>query len=769
MICYFIVLISIVYLSGTKYFYQILMSPNYLPRLALWLVLLNCCVPAAFTQSSTLPQQQEIAALLKKANRSGPKDTVTTKQLIQQAEDLATSLRNDTCLAQVNSARGVLYAQLGAAQTALGYFEKQLSFARASGYQQHIAVALRNTANILADLGNTDLALARFRQAIDICRKVKLPQEESRNLVNIGITTMGIGRYDQSMAALQEALSLNEKINDQDEIAYVQYTLAGLFNRMKNFDKALEYNQLALQSFRQLKNELIVSSILFNMATIQTKRGQFEEAKNNLTSILPYFEKINSSERLRKTYVQLLNIADQTNNETDAANYLQLALQYSKMNGAAVNDVGILINQARMDILNKRYPEAEQKLQSSLTMAQKANAYLEILNVRRQLIVLYQESGQPAKAVRALAEYDLAKEKVLNEENLSRLNELQTQYETEKKESRIALLDKENNIKGLQIRNDQLELERKQELITRQEQSLTITGLELKNKQQLLLNQQLDADKQAQNIKDLEKQSQLQHLELANRTLAVRQRNYAIMAILVAVAAIGMLVYSFYRRQKLRQEHRLQEEIYKQQEIATKAVFDGEQQERIRIARDLHDSIGQMLSVVQMNLSTLDNNIPVTHHTRQLVDKTITEVRNISHNLIPEELNFGLFNALEDMVRKINEAGSTQIALHMPADIHQLQLAQQNELSVYRIVQEVLHNMIRHAQASQIRIEVQRYDQLLTLVIKDNGQGFDTTAIRESKGIGWKNIAARVHLLNGQLQIVSERLSGTTIEISIPA
>jgi signal transduction histidine kinase len=151
------------------------------------------------------------------------------------------------------------------------------------------------------------------------------------------------------------------------------------------------------------------------------------------------------------------------------------------------------------------------------------------------------------------------------------------------------------------------------------------------------------------------------------------------------------------------------------------------------------------------------------------VDKTITEVRNISHNLIPEELNFGLFNALDDMANKINEAGGARVAVNIPEDIRRLQLTRQNELSIYRIVQEVLNNMIKHAHATQITLDMERMGRSLRMVIKDNGKGFDTTAIHDSKGIGWKNISARVHLLNGDLHVRSERLSGTTIEISIPA
>lgn len=251
----------------------------------------------------------------------------------------------------------------------------------------------------------------------------------------------------------------------------------------------------------------------------------------------------------------------------------------------------------------------------------------------------------------------------------------------------------------------------------------------------------------------------------------ISKRNYWLFgsfALLLLVAAVGFLIF---RNNRYRQEKRLQTEIHKQQEIATRSLFEGEQKERIRLARDLHDSIGQMLSVVKMNVSNLNyqyqNNTSIAG-TLELVDKTIAEVRNISHNLIPEELNFGLFTALENMCDKINTNGATRVDMDVPDDMREYQFEKTNELSIYRIVQEVLNNMIKHSQASHIAINALRNANSLTIAIRDNGKGFDTSKINELKGLGWKNIAARINMLDGQLQVRSEQLTGTQIEITIP-
>jgi len=277
---------------------------NYLPRTALLLAFIVCCAVKSAAQKLASPEETEIAALIKKAKTAGPKDTTTAKTLFQQAEALAGKIHNDTCLAQVYNAWGIMYAQADVSKkTTLYYFEKQLQHAQASGYEKQVSVALRNTANILSDMGDNTTAITRYQKALEICRRLKMPEQESSNLVNLGIVYMSMGQYGPSMESLLNALRVSESINDLPQVAYVQYTTAGLYSRMKNFDKALEYNQLALQSFRKLDNQLIVNSILFNMATIQIKKKEYAEAKTNLLSTLPYFEKINSQERQRKVYV----------------------------------------------------------------------------------------------------------------------------------------------------------------------------------------------------------------------------------------------------------------------------------------------------------------------------------------------------------------------------------------------------------------------------------------------------------------------------------
>lgn len=258
------------------------------------------------------------------------------------------------------------------------------------------------------------------------------------------------------------------------------------------------------------------------------------------------------------------------------------------------------------------------------------------------------------------------------------------------------------------------------------------------------------------------KQNLINHQEFE-----IKQKNNWL--IFGGILFLTFLISAFfiYRSYQHKQEKKLQKEIFRQQELETKALFDGEQNERIRIARDLHDSVGQMLSLVKMNLSSQEQTSE-NENIQSLVDKTISEVRNISHNLIPEELNFGIFPALENLSDKVNASSTTKMELNIPEEVREIKFQKQNELSIYRIVQEVINNMIKHADASSINLSISKLERSLIINIKDNGKGLDNDSISNSKGIGWKNINARVHMMDGKIKIESEKLAGTQIEITLP-
>jgi len=274
-----------------------------------------------------------------------------------------------------------------------------------------------------------------------------------------------------------------------------------------------------------------------------------------------------------------------------------------------------------------------------------------------------------------------------------------------------------------------------------------------------------DAETKYQTQKALRDRDRLgyeRNIQAAAARAALNQRNSVIaisgLSLLALLSIFGFAWHIRTSRARIQEEKR-----------ATRAIFEGEQTERIRIARDLHDSIGQMLAVVKMRLSSNTSEEPENKTIiTNLLDKTITEVRSISHNLIPEDLNFGAIRALENLCTQMGVDGGIKVSLKVDDNVRAQQINPEFGLSLYRIVQEVLSNMIKHSDASEINMDITQRAGMMNLLLADNGKGFDTSLIAQSSGIGWRNIYARVALLNGTIQVRSENLSGTTIQITIP-
>jgi signal transduction histidine kinase len=243
----------------------------------------------------------------------------------------------------------------------------------------------------------------------------------------------------------------------------------------------------------------------------------------------------------------------------------------------------------------------------------------------------------------------------------------------------------------------------------------------------------------------------------------------AVIFILLIASILGFYIYTISQKSK---NARLVAELEKER---FKAVIEAQEMERKRIAGDLHDSVGQMLSLSKLQLSEImdSSNMYSPEHEQMLerstriIDEACQEVRNISHNLMPGPLiRLGLPAAVKDLVRKIN--ASNKIHVSFASNLYDSRLNENIEISVYRIIQEIFNNILKHAQATEIGISlIRQAEEKLELSITDNGIGFDTGEIIKSSGIGWKNIYSRLAIINGTLNINSKKNSGTCIEIKV--
>ena len=224
--------------------------------------------------------------------------------------------------------------------------------------------------------------------------------------------------------------------------------------------------------------------------------------------------------------------------------------------------------------------------------------------------------------------------------------------------------------------------------------------------------------------------------------------------------------------QKRKSEHqkKIQLEIIKQQDLSMKAVIEAEEKERQRIAADLHDGIGQLLSAAKMNLSAVEDDVleskkPIMEKAIALIHESAKEVRDVAHNLMPNVLlKKGLSNAVQEFLNKI-DGRVIQVKLH--AEGINTKLESNVEAVLYRVIQECVNNVIKHSKASHLDIGITMDNEGISVSIEDNGVGFNPAQIK-SDGIGLSNTRSRIEYLKGQMDIDSSPGKGTLIAIFVP-
>ncbi|GAB3643989.1 sensor histidine kinase [Spirosoma arcticum] len=250
-------------------------------------------------------------------------------------------------------------------------------------------------------------------------------------------------------------------------------------------------------------------------------------------------------------------------------------------------------------------------------------------------------------------------------------------------------------------------------------------------------------------------------------------------AVLLVMAVFIIIFVAYYQQKQAKQQLALNELQQQHRRELMAATFRGQEEERKRLAEDLHDGIGTMLSVTKMSLNQLERqmNGEITmrtslqvQKTRSMIDETMTNVRRISRDLVPTTLErFGLVAALEELADRVTD-GELEVHLDCPETI--ADLPSPLTLMLYRIAQELVNNAIRHARARCITIQLHCLDTEFRMSVLDDGVGFDFDVVMENKqgGLGLRNIESRLSVMNGHatFDVAPGRGSQIHVQVRLP-
>lgn len=247
-----------------------------------------------------------------------------------------------------------------------------------------------------------------------------------------------------------------------------------------------------------------------------------------------------------------------------------------------------------------------------------------------------------------------------------------------------------------------------------------------------------------------------------------RQRTWLI-ALIVSFLALVMLGYLFYNRYRLKQKHILSEAVIREQQLGLNAVIEAQEAERKRIAKDLHDGIAQELVALKLGFEHLrsQKESPKFDTLMHSLDDACKEIRTISHVMMPPTLEYqGLPSSLAMLLRSSLEHAGVQH--HFENLGVNERLDEKVEIGMYRIAQELINNIIKHAHAKEVIVQLQKMGANVILRVEDNGQSFDFEAAKQKGSMGLLNILSRVRTLGGTFVCEPSVPSGTISVVRVP-
>lgn len=670
-------------------------------------------------------------------NKMRPKESFT---YFTRAQELFNPQKNKLELANLNVFRGRAHSIAEQPYVAIGFFEKALPYFINTKNNEGLLAVYNNLGVVYNNLGESSSAIEHFIKALKISEQNKLANNHLL-LNNLGKLFYDTDNFAEARKYFLLCISESKLASDVMTLGKAQLNYGNLFIKEDNAAKAIEYWQQAKNNFTQISFKRGIQICINNLGALYLRQKKYTEALPLLTQAVKMAEESKNFSSLALVQ-QNIGYA-----YTHLDNYSQAMVWFTKAEASA--DLGTDLY-SRGEVYNHR-------------------------------AMLDSAMGNYSSAYRYQQQYLRINEKLAGEKVTKQVNELQTKYETAKKENQISILNKDNFIKSLEIENQQLELTKN--LYTLSKNKLALAGanleianneLDIKTQNEIILRQRLDAGEKKRNIDSLKKQSEIQVLSLKNQRAEVARRNIIIAGILITMLAFSLLAFSYYKRYKLKQESQHKTQLLQEQEQATRAILFAEENERKRIAAELHDGIGQMMSVAKMNLSVFENELLFTDEKQKLafenvinmVDESCRELRSVSHQMMPNALlKNGLANAVREFIDKI-DSRIIKVSLH--AEGLKEKMDNDTESVLYRVIQECVNNVLKHSGANHLDISLIKDRDGIAATIEDNGQGFDINQSLLEEGIGFKNILSRINYLKGTVDVNSRPGEGTLVAIHIP-
>ena len=594
-------------------------------------------------------------------------------------------------------------------------------------------------------------SLEYYHRALTESRKMKNGFLELSALTDIGIACIERNKLDSAIVLFEQAVGIAEKINDTLGVAKITANIGNVFLHKQDRVKAIEYYMKSAGIWEKCADQTRLSALYSNICSLLTDQAEYTKA-------IEYGDKaVELSQRLGDNYsavnalVNLSTVYGSSGQPEKQRQLLDQSLPLAKKGGDLEQASTIYFELGDYYFKRKEYKASLDNYLESHAYALRMDNQYHVCTTHAALALCYLKLGDDTKAMtNILLAEDLAN-KVGARADLKDI--YQTRGEIEQKKGNYKLAA-EYFQKRMTLSDS----------LFKAETSEKIADVEAKYQN----------EKKQQEILQLEKDKKIQALTIKQKS----SLNYILIGSVAALLLVGFLGYRNlrHRHQLAKQQDQLQQQRISELEkdrqlVAVDSMLKGQEEERSRLAKDLHDGLGGLLSGVKFSLSNMKDNLIITpdnmtvfERSLDMIDTSIKELRRVAHNMMPEMLvKFGLDEAVKEYCNIINS--TKLVTVKYQALGMETRLEKSTEIIIFRIVQELLNNVMKHAAATTAFVQLIRQGDRLNLILEDDGKGFDTTLASNHEGAGLLNIRSRVDYLKGRLDIHSEPGKGTLVNI----
>ena len=663
----------------------------------------------------------------------------------QQAIDYFDTIKFEKGLSAVYLKHADLYFFRQLHQDAEPFYQLAIDFAEKLGINDILAEAYQKRALIFTATQNSAEAINDLKKALDIAILSKDSTTCNFILNQISTNYHASGQLDSAIVYFKKALDLKNEMEDPEGLISDYSSLGNLYRERGDYEMAIRQFAEALSIAENEADTFSIMTIYIELGKIYT--DQLEDwpvAENYFNQALLMAKKKNISFTIANCNDRLGLVLQKQKLDDLAVEKYEIALEIFNRLNNKTGAAEVLLKLCTIYNNKDHYEKAKVLLEEALLLRNDREDKPGKLAIKLVLSEIEINYGDPKKglnyALQCLPLYESMNDS-LNLKNLYFL--LAKGYEKQKDFKKALSYYKKYDT----INKDLISIEKAEAI---KEFDLLVTK-ERNQKEMAKKNEQL----QANEMKLLRKNNQLLILGAG--------------AVLLVMLA-GFLFFAFQKNKQINAQ-RINMMKKEQETQRLKAVIEGEEKERNRLARELHDGLGTVLATVKMQISGIPHKLPQVESlstyqkAESLIDNACRTIREISHDLMPYVLEQqGLIFAIDDMCQ--NFANQSDIEFEFIPFGNEDRLDDVLKITTFRITQELLKNTIKHAQAKEVIVQLSIENEEIILIVEDNGKGFDVST--PSKGIGLENIRSRTAYLNGTLEIDSQIGKGSTFMIQLP-